>query len=231
MDRMDLVYAAADLVVARAGASSIAEVSVCGLPAILVPYPYATAGHQEANARAMQRAGGATVLPDDELSADSLTARDRGARRPARPAGGDGEALAARSPTPDAAARLADVVEDVGPMSAASEGPLPPFDAPPGSIPTLDVPDPSGWARLHLVGVGGAGMRGLAQVLLARGVAVSGSDLKDSAALDGLRAAGATIFVGHAPSRWTRRTPSSSPRRSRRGTPRFGRPARPASPC
>ncbi len=81
-------------------------------------------------------------------------------------------------------------------MSAASE-PLPPFDPSPGSIPTLDVPDPSGWRRLHLVGVGGAGMRGLARVLLARGVAVSGSDLKDSPGLDGLRAAGATIFVGH----------------------------------
>src|SRR6185503_9248017 len=83
-----------------------------------------------------------------------------------------------------------------GPMNTPSES-LPPFDPAPGSIPTLDVPDPSGWRRLHLVGVGGAGMRGLAQVLLARGVAVSGSDLKDSTALDRLRAAGATIFVGH----------------------------------
>jgi UDP-N-acetylmuramate--alanine ligase len=74
---------------------------------------------------------------------------------------------------------------------------LPPFDPAPGSIPTLDVPDPGGWRRLHLVGIGGAGMRGLAHVLLARGVSVGGSDLKDSAALEGLRAAGATIFVGH----------------------------------
>ena len=81
-------------------------------------------------------------------------------------------------------------------MNAPSE-PLPPFDPTPGSIPTLEVPDPSGWRRLHLVGVGGAGMRGLAQVLLARGVAVSGSDLKDSPGLDGLRRAGATIHVGH----------------------------------
>jgi UDP-N-acetylmuramate--alanine ligase len=81
-------------------------------------------------------------------------------------------------------------------MSAAFE-PLPPFDPAPGSIPTLDVPDASAWRRLHLVGAGGAGMRGLAQVLLARGVAVSGSDLKDSPGLDGLRRAGATIFVGH----------------------------------
>jgi undecaprenyldiphospho-muramoylpentapeptide beta-N-acetylglucosaminyltransferase len=111
IDRMDLAYAAADLVVARAGASSIAEVSACGLPAVLVPYPYATAGHQEANARAMQRAGGAIVLPDDQLSPESLSERilglvDRSDRL---------ETMSKRSlafATPDAAARLADVVED-----------------------------------------------------------------------------------------------------------------------
>jgi UDP-N-acetylglucosamine--N-acetylmuramyl-(pentapeptide) pyrophosphoryl-undecaprenol N-acetylglucosamine transferase len=111
VDRMDLVYAAADLVVARSGASSIAEVSACGVPAVLVPYPYATAGHQEANARAMQRAGGAIVLPDDELSADSLSERVVGlVDRPDRL-----EAMGKRSfafAAPDAAARLADVVED-----------------------------------------------------------------------------------------------------------------------
>lgn len=75
LDRMELVYAAADLVVSRAGATTIAELSVCGLPAILVPYPYATANHQEANARAMQRAGGASVLLDDHVSAASLAER------------------------------------------------------------------------------------------------------------------------------------------------------------
>jgi UDP-N-acetylglucosamine--N-acetylmuramyl-(pentapeptide) pyrophosphoryl-undecaprenol N-acetylglucosamine transferase len=111
IDRMDLAYAAADLVTARAGGSSIAEVSVAGLPAILVPYPYATAGHQEANARAMQRAGGAIVLPDEQLTAESLTERIAGlVDRPDRL-----EAMGKRSlgfATPDAAERLADVVED-----------------------------------------------------------------------------------------------------------------------
>ena len=79
----------------------------------------------------------------------------------------------------------------------APEAPLAPFDPAPGSIPTLPVPDPSGWRHLHLVGIGGAGMRGIAEVLLARGVKVSGSDLKESAGLERLRAAGATISVGH----------------------------------
>jgi UDP-N-acetylglucosamine--N-acetylmuramyl-(pentapeptide) pyrophosphoryl-undecaprenol N-acetylglucosamine transferase len=111
VDRIDLAYASADLVVARAGASSIAEVSVCGLPALLVPYPHATAGHQEANARAMQRAGGAAVLRDDELSPETLAGRVVGLiEHPERL-----RAMAARSlafGAPDATDRLADAVED-----------------------------------------------------------------------------------------------------------------------
>jgi UDP-N-acetylmuramate--alanine ligase len=72
-----------------------------------------------------------------------------------------------------------------------------PYTPRPGTIPTLPVPDPSGWRTLHLVGIGGAGMRNVARLLLARGVEVTGSDLKDSQALDDLRARGATIFIGH----------------------------------
>jgi UDP-N-acetylglucosamine--N-acetylmuramyl-(pentapeptide) pyrophosphoryl-undecaprenol N-acetylglucosamine transferase len=75
LDRMELAYACADLVVSRAGATTIAEITACGLPALLIPYPYATRRHQEANARALQRAGGASVLLDDQVSAESLAAR------------------------------------------------------------------------------------------------------------------------------------------------------------
>jgi UDP-N-acetylmuramate--alanine ligase len=71
------------------------------------------------------------------------------------------------------------------------------YQPPPGSIPTLDVPDLSGLTSAHLVGIGGAGMSGLAWLLLARDVHVSGSDLKESPAVTQLRAAGADIHVGH----------------------------------
>jgi len=71
------------------------------------------------------------------------------------------------------------------------------YTPPPGSIPTLDVPSLAGIARLHLIGIGGAGMRNLAKLLLARGVAVSGSDLKDSKGLGELRSLGADVYVGH----------------------------------
>jgi len=72
LERMELAYAAADLVVARAGATTCAEVSVCGIPAVLVPYPYATGRHQDANARALERAGAAVVVPDAELTPERL---------------------------------------------------------------------------------------------------------------------------------------------------------------
>lgn len=74
IDRMDLAYAVADLVLCRAGASSIAELTVMGLPSILVPYPHATADHQTANARALARVGAARLIPDGRLDADALVA-------------------------------------------------------------------------------------------------------------------------------------------------------------
>ncbi len=70
--RMELAYAVADLVVGRAGATTCAEVAVSGSPSILVPYPYATGRHQEANARALERAGAAAVVMDERLSGQVL---------------------------------------------------------------------------------------------------------------------------------------------------------------
>ena len=58
---------ASDLVVARAG-GSIFEIAAHGKPAVLIPYPYATADHQTGNARYMERAGAAVVIPDAELT-------------------------------------------------------------------------------------------------------------------------------------------------------------------
>jgi UDP-N-acetylglucosamine--N-acetylmuramyl-(pentapeptide) pyrophosphoryl-undecaprenol N-acetylglucosamine transferase len=63
--------AAADLVVARAG-GSVFEIAAYGLPAILVPYPHASADHQTANARWMADAGAAVAIPDGELTAARL---------------------------------------------------------------------------------------------------------------------------------------------------------------
>ncbi|MBI4677875.1 MAG: UDP-N-acetylglucosamine--N-acetylmuramyl-(pentapeptide) pyrophosphoryl-undecaprenol N-acetylglucosamine transferase [Elusimicrobia bacterium] len=64
---METVYAAADLVVSRAGASTLAELAACAKPAILVPYPHASLGHQTQNALVFSRAGAAVMVPDEAL--------------------------------------------------------------------------------------------------------------------------------------------------------------------
>jgi undecaprenyldiphospho-muramoylpentapeptide beta-N-acetylglucosaminyltransferase len=70
--RMDLVLAAADLAVCRAGATSVAELAVLGVPSILVPLPGAPGDHQTANARYLERAGAAVVVPDGDLDGARL---------------------------------------------------------------------------------------------------------------------------------------------------------------
>ena len=67
VERMGDAIAASDVVVARAGATSIAEITAIGRASVLVPYPYATDDHQTGNARAVADAGGAIIVPDGEL--------------------------------------------------------------------------------------------------------------------------------------------------------------------
>ena len=69
---MPLVMAAADLVLCRAGASTLAELTLLGKPAILVPSPNVTNNHQEKNARVLEHVGGAKVLLEGEFTAESL---------------------------------------------------------------------------------------------------------------------------------------------------------------
>ena len=63
----------AQLVISRAGASSVADISIIGRPSILIPYAAATADHQTANARGLAEAGGAVILPEAGLDAPTLT--------------------------------------------------------------------------------------------------------------------------------------------------------------
>ncbi len=69
---MPLVMDAADLVLCRAGASTLAELSCIGKPAILIPSPNVTNNHQERNARVLEHAGGAKVLLEGAFTADDL---------------------------------------------------------------------------------------------------------------------------------------------------------------
>ncbi len=114
---MDLALVAADLVVCRSGGTTVAELAVIGVPAVLIPLPIATRDHQRANAASLVGAGAAVLLPDDELEADRLVAEvDK-----ILSTGQDGlsaMAVAARSVGhPEAAGAVADLVE-----AAASRG-------------------------------------------------------------------------------------------------------------
>jgi UDP-N-acetylglucosamine--N-acetylmuramyl-(pentapeptide) pyrophosphoryl-undecaprenol N-acetylglucosamine transferase len=71
-DAMTEAFIAADLIIARAGALTISEIAAAGRPAILVPFPHATADHQTHNAKVLTEAGGAVMYTDTQLSTISL---------------------------------------------------------------------------------------------------------------------------------------------------------------
>jgi UDP-N-acetylglucosamine--N-acetylmuramyl-(pentapeptide) pyrophosphoryl-undecaprenol N-acetylglucosamine transferase len=75
LEDMPAALASADVAVSRAGAMSTAELLNEGLPAVLVPLPTAAEGHQAHNARALAAAGAALVIPQHELTAETLAAR------------------------------------------------------------------------------------------------------------------------------------------------------------
>lgn len=73
ISNMGQALAAADLVLSRAGASSIAEIAALAVPSLLVPYPFATADHQTTNARYLVDAGAAVLVPDDKIDEPVFT--------------------------------------------------------------------------------------------------------------------------------------------------------------
>ncbi|QGG47853.1 undecaprenyldiphospho-muramoylpentapeptide beta-N-acetylglucosaminyltransferase [Heliorestis convoluta] len=72
LDHMELALAAADLAVGRSGAAFLSELTVRGVPSLLVPYPYAAENHQEANARSMEAAGAAQILLDKDVDGETI---------------------------------------------------------------------------------------------------------------------------------------------------------------
>jgi UDP-N-acetylglucosamine--N-acetylmuramyl-(pentapeptide) pyrophosphoryl-undecaprenol N-acetylglucosamine transferase len=124
IDDMPAAFARADLVISRAGASTVAELAAAGKASLLIPFPAATDRHQLENARAFERAGAARVVEQAELTpeglarelADLLGASERLVRM--------GEA-ARRLARPDAAARIADLIEGLAAMRREGGVPRP----------------------------------------------------------------------------------------------------------
>lgn len=72
IDDMTAAYAEADIMISRAGASTIAELAAAGVPSVLVPFPYAVDDHQTHNARFLAQRGGAVLIPQSELTPEKL---------------------------------------------------------------------------------------------------------------------------------------------------------------
>lgn len=195
LTEMEQALAVADVVVCRAGAGTVSELTALGLPAVYVPLPVGN-GEQRFNAAAVVQAGGGLLVADGALTPAWLHEHVRGLL-----VGPGAAELRARMGAAaesvgilDATARVADLVEDAlaeGEADAARRAGRLDEPAPAGVVPLADL------GRTHLLGVGGAGMSVVAELLAARGVVVSGCDAHDGPALGRLRAAGLPVVVGH----------------------------------
>ena len=108
-DAMTEAFVAADLIIARAGALTVSEIAAAGRPAILVPFPHATADHQTHNARVLAEAGGAVLIADLQLGELSLLDKACDLLKDREQLNSMG--VASRSlGRPDAAGRIADYV-------------------------------------------------------------------------------------------------------------------------
>jgi UDP-N-acetylglucosamine--N-acetylmuramyl-(pentapeptide) pyrophosphoryl-undecaprenol N-acetylglucosamine transferase len=106
LTKIHLAYAAADLVVCRSGAMTLAEIAACGTPAILVPYPFAAHDHQRVNASNLVDRGAAAMILDHELTGDRL-AKEIAHWLSDRPALSQMSSNARRFARPDAAEKIA----------------------------------------------------------------------------------------------------------------------------
>jgi UDP-N-acetylglucosamine--N-acetylmuramyl-(pentapeptide) pyrophosphoryl-undecaprenol N-acetylglucosamine transferase len=119
IDDMPSRFAAADLIVCRAGATTLAELAAAGRPAVLVPYPYAADDHQRLNAEAVEEAGGAVTVLDMELGGARLAALIReldGNRDRLRRMGRAARTLA----RPNATSRIAEIAGTLLAVKVAS---------------------------------------------------------------------------------------------------------------
>ena len=187
---MDLAYAAADLAICRSGAMTVAEVTAVGLPAVYVPLPIGN-GEQRLNALPVVNAGGGMLIADADLTPGFVADQVAGLLNDDVAAGGDddgrGFGRASGCGASGGPRRLGHRARSAGCAETEDDGEIAP----------MNQPLPPELQRVHMVGIGGAGMSGIARILLDRGGQVSGSDAKESRGVRALQARGAQIRIGH----------------------------------
>ncbi len=176
---MQDVYSASDLVIARAGASTVAEIATIGIASVLVPWRQASEDHQTANAKWLGDLGGAVVV--DENSSSSLQI-----------------AQIAIDLIDDSAKlrRLSVAAHEAGKQHRETSIAKVIFEVSSQRNHPIDLKTVR---RIHVVGVGGPGMSAIATVLAEMGHKVSGSDIRRSDLTDRLERLGIAINIGHDP--------------------------------
>ncbi len=164
-------YAQADLVICRAGASTVTELAAVGAAAIYVPFPHAVDDHQTTNARFVVDAGGGWVVQQTSI-------------KPGKTGAHDSEYAAL-----NAARDCAKGQNDAKNRSHRCRG---------GRLPGAG-PMKHAIQHIHFVGIGGSGMSGIAEVLHNLGYTISGSDFgRQSPPCSACRSLGIATFIGHA---------------------------------
>lgn len=181
-DSMQDIYAASDLVISRAGASTIAELATVGRASVLIPWKQSAENHQFFNAKWLGDSGGAIVLDEDAVSKPEICAavialidnreKLREMNQRAREAG--------------------TLHRDSGLVQLISSVASNKLDFTSTRIFPLDKQ-----CKIHIVGVGGPGMSAIATVLAEMGHIVSGSDIYDTQVIERLRKVGVKINIGH----------------------------------
>ena len=177
---MQDVYSASDLVVARAGASTIAELSTIGIASVLVPWSGAAEDHQTANAKWLDDLGGSLVINERKTTNSEIADQiidlidDQAKLRVLANAAW----LAGKQ---HRESTLTELIFSVAGQKGRQH---------------IDLREPK---RVHIVGVGGPGMSAVATVLAEMGHQVSGSDIRRSELTTRLENLGITINIGHNP--------------------------------
>lgn len=182
IDNIVEAYYWADLVICRSGAMTVSEIAAAGVPAILIPFPFAVDDHQYYNALYLVSAGAALVVRQNELNMNIMATQINALMHDREHLLSMAEAARERA-HPNALAEIISICFQVCHKSIDSHYPN-----------LLQNPLIK---HIHCMGIGGVGVSGIAEILLQKGYKITGSDITMSPALERLRQLGAEIIIGH----------------------------------